>query len=349
VAVVLPLIILVAVIAIYRSWHDYTSEVLGKQTVNACQGSSNNPNLVDIQATIIAIDTEALTATVRLDFTEGGDLIGENTSSPDFYVLRQPLTLTTKGLLDIPPGASITSGSSGPVTYTTASSTFVFPEGSYMQDLDLLLPLVPGTLDSASPAGTSTAKYPWDTYTSTSLLSFLVRNGIGTDSRQYIPSCVALSSSVGGWQESANLLAGDNTFNVAFQRAPPVKFYAYFVIALMWALALGGVAMAVIMMMRRQDEIGTAAFGYLAALLFAFPLIRQTLPGNPGPGSLIDIVAYYWTEVIVAATLVVLLIRWITIAGKQVHRVAHAEKVDSGASSGTDGGTAPPTPTAPPQ
>jgi hypothetical protein len=85
----------------------------------------------------------------------------------------------------------------------------------------------------------------------------------------------------------------------------------------MWALALGGVAMAVILMMRKQEEIGTAVFGYLAALLFAFPLIRQTLPGNPGPGSLIDILAYYWTEVIVATTLVVLLVRWITIKGRQ--------------------------------
>lgn len=85
---------------------------------------------------------------------------------------------------------------------------------------------------------------------------------------------------------------------------------------LMWALALGGVAMAVIMIMRKQDEIDTAAFAYLAALLFAFPLIRSTLPGNPGPGSLIDIVAYYWTEVIVAITLVVLLVRWITLKGR---------------------------------
>jgi Domain of unknown function (DUF4436) len=62
--------------------------------------------------------------------------------------------------------------------------------------------------------------------------------------------------------------------------------------------------------------IDTAAFAYLAALLFAFPLIRQTLPGNPGPGTLIDVVAYYWTEVIVAATLVVLLIRWIGLQSR---------------------------------
>ena len=55
-------------------------------------------------------------------------------------------------------------------------------------------------------------------------------------------------------------------------------------------------------------------------MLFAFPLIRQTLPGNPGPGSLIDVVAYYWTEVIVAATLVVLLIRWIGLQSRPLHK-----------------------------
>jgi Domain of unknown function (DUF4436) len=341
VAAVLLLIIIVSGIAIYRSSHDYTSEVVGPQSVGACSQQNDNPNSTLIKATVIAIDTDSLTATIRLDFFESGNLVVENNNSPDYYILRQPLTLTTMGLLDNPPGASISSGPSGPVSYTTATSSYVFPAGSYMQDLDLLLPLVPGSLDMDSPAGTSTARYPWDTYTNTTTLRLQIKEGIGTGGG-YIPSCVELSSSVGGWKQTPQVAVGVNSFNVAYQRTGPVKFYAYFVIALMWALSLGGVAMAVIMMMRRQDEIDTGAFAYLAALLFAFPLIRQTLPGNPGPGSLIDIVAYYWTEVIVAATLVVLLIRWITITGKREHRTRQAGKADPPAGNGADAATVPP-------
>lgn len=124
---------------------------------------------------------------------------------------------------------------------------------------------------------------------------------------------------MGGWSiNEANYMG--NSWDVSFARSHPIKFYCYFVIALMWALALGGVAMATIMMMRKKEAIDTAAFAYLAALLFAFPLIRQTLPGNPGPGSLIDVVAYYWTEVIVAATLVVLLIQWIGLHARPVDK-----------------------------
>ncbi len=315
----LPLIVVAVAVGIDRSWSDYSSAVRGT-TQGACEGSTNSPNYVFIAATIIAVDTDTLSATVRVDFTPNGNLINED-QSQDFSTLARSMTVATQGLLADPSGSSSTGAPSGSPSYTSASSSFVFVKGDYMQDIDLTLPLEPGTLKSPSPPGTSTAKYPWDTYVNTSPFALQVRNGLGTGGA-FLPSCVGLSSSVGGWTVVEHPFYVNNAFDVSFARSHPVKFYCYFVMALMWALALGGVAMAVIMMMRKQDEIDTAAFAYLAALLFAFPLIRQTLPGNPGPGSLIDILAYYWTEVIVAATLVVLLVRWITIKGKQERKDA---------------------------
>jgi uncharacterized protein DUF4436 len=321
VAVVLPLILVAVGIGILETLSSYKSEVIGTSQ-DACEGTINK-NHVDIFATIIAVDTDALVATVRLDFVPTGDLLNQH-DNQYFGSLTRSLTLTTDGLLAQPSGSSATNGSTGP-SYTSASSSYVFFPGDYMEDLDVALPLEGGTLNSPSQRGESTAKYPWDSYINTEPFAFQVRQGVGIGGAP-VPSCVQLTSSVGGWTVAENAYGFNNAFDISLTRSAPVLFYGYFVIGLMWALALGGVAMAVIMLMRKQDEIDTAAFAYLAALLFAFPLIRQTLPGNPGPGSLIDLVAYYWTEVIVATTLVVLLVRWITLRGKHDRHQAHDDE-----------------------
>jgi hypothetical protein len=235
--------------------------------------------------------------------------------------------MTTMGLLAQPAGSQVSG--TVPPSYLSATSTYVYLAGDYMQDLDVVLPLVPGTLEgnSTGPPSTPSARYPFDTYTNTNPFSLQFRPGTGPTGANTIRACVIFTGSVGGWTISP--MSGGGVFNATIARSPPVLFYAYFVMGLMWALALGGVAMAVIMMMRKQEEIDTAAFAYLAALLFAFPLIRSTLPGNPGPGSLIDILAYYWTEVIVATTLVVLLVRWITLKGKHEREEDEEQKEEA--------------------
>ncbi len=324
---VLAAVVGCATFGIVESLHSYseaTSQTSSSSSIN-CEGNQNATSGVKINATIIAVNTDALIATIRLDFVPiGSHLAEQDTSRNEYLTLKQTLTLTTAGLLAAPPGTSSataspgTPESQGSPNYTTSSSSFVFFKGDYMQDVDVALPLVPGTIGNNQTPSTSTARYPWDTYTDASPFSFQIRGGAGT-SGGYVPSCVLLGYSVGGW--SINETSGNgNAWLVDFGRSHPIKFYCYFVIAMLWALALGGVGMATILMMRRKDEIDTAAFAYLAALLFAFPLIRQTLPGNPGPGTLIDVVAYYWTEVIVAATLVVLLIRWIGLQSRPVHK-----------------------------
>lgn len=326
VVLVLAVVVGCATFGIVESLNSYSQET--SQTTSSassvdCEGNQQATSNLQISATIIAVDTEALTATIRLDFLPNGSLAVQSRDRNDHYVLNQPLTLTTTGILAQPPGASSSGASTeapesqGYPNYSASSSSYVFFKGDFMQTIDVALPLAPGTIGHPSFA-TSTARYPWDTYTNDSFFSFQVRRGIGT-SGKYVPSCVYLGYSVGGWSINEVNYIG-NSWNVVFARSHPIKFYCYFVIGLMWALALAGVAMATIMMMRRKDAIDTAAFAYLAALLFAFPLIRQTLPGNPGPGSLIDVVAYYWTEVIVAATLVVLLIRWISLHSRPAHK-----------------------------
>jgi Domain of unknown function (DUF4436) len=330
--VVLVLAIIFVAVFLFVSNNVLNSEV---KEVNqqSCSGKYN-PNYVYITATIISVDTDDLAATVRLDFDPHGNL--QNQNGQNLFTLTRAMTLTTTGLLAQPLGSSSTVASSGIPSYTSGSSSYVFARGDYMQDLDVMLPLVGGTLGSPSPAGQTTTRYPLDSYANTIPFSFQIRQGSGVG-RAYVPSCVQLTSSVGGWSLHANAYDVNNAFDISLSRSAPVKFYSFFVMVLIWALAVGGVAMAVIMWMREQDEIDTGAFAYLAALLFAFPLMRQTLPGNPGPGSLVDVYAFYWTEVIVATTLVVLLGRWITLRGRRRRQLARSTQGEVDGAEGAEG------------
>ena len=59
--------------------------------------------------------------------------------------------------------------------------------------------------------------------------------------------------------------------------------------------------------LRSSSAVGSSrppSVGFLAALLFAFPTVRNNLPGNPPIGSLNDFLAFFWTEGIVALALV---------------------------------------------
>jgi hypothetical protein len=96
-----------------------------------------------------------------------------------------------------------------------------------------------------------------------------------------------------------------SNFTVRVRRAPATRFFAIFIMVLMWALALAAVAIALILTYLRHD-IGPGVLGFLAALLFALPNIRGALPGAPPIGSLNDYLAFFWAEAIVAITLIVL-------------------------------------------
>src|SRR5205814_922843 len=59
---------------------------------------------------------------------------------------------------------------------------------------------------------------------------------------------------------------------------------------------------------RRRFEEGFT--GFLAVLLFAFPTVRNSLPGIPPVGVLLDYAAFFWAEALVALALIVLITGW---------------------------------------
>ena len=64
------------------------------------------------------------------------------------------------------------------------------------------------------------------------------------------------------------------------------------------------------LLIERKSEVRGRAVAFLAALLFAFPTVRNNLPGNPPIGSLNDFLAFFWTEGIVALALIAILVTW---------------------------------------
>jgi hypothetical protein len=82
-----------------------------------------------------------------------------------------------------------------------------------------------------------------------------------------------------------------------------------FIMVVMWALALAAIAVVVNLVARRRRFEG-AFTAFLAALLFAFPTVRNALPGIPPVGVLFDYAAFFWAEAIVALSLIALIIGW---------------------------------------
>jgi hypothetical protein len=254
---------------------------------------------VIVTATLISVSPEAQQAAVRLEF----DWADQSTASSRTLFdgdgrLQQPLHVVTQG--------PIADTHATPIT-----TTYEFPKGEQMSPIDVTFNVVGDVVH-----------YPFDHYTSD--FTVAVTRGDPTLEAAPVPSFVQIGSYIGGWQvavrRTSNGLNSIHDFAINITRASSAKTYTIFIMVLMWALALAGVAMTLMLILLHRP-IDSGPLTYLAALLFAFPLIRDTLPGEPGLGTLIDYVSYFWAEAIVAIALLALLITWL-IREDRAHRAA---------------------------
>ncbi|WP_369184815.1 DUF4436 family protein [Streptomyces sp. Y1] len=102
---------------------------------------------------------------------------------------------------------------------------------------------------------------------------------------------------------------------------------AWFMIAAMWALALAVLAGAEVLVRGRHGMVWPA-LGWMAATLFALVGMRNAAPGSPPIGSLIDYVAFFWAEGIIAASLVATV-----VSGSRVEHRKRAAAAPAGAAS----------------
>ncbi|MFJ7153960.1 DUF4436 family protein [Streptomyces sp. NPDC101118] len=96
--------------------------------------------------------------------------------------------------------------------------------------------------------------------------------------------------------------SGTTLMEARVTRTRSTFILAWFMIAAMWALALAVLAGAEVLYRGRQGLVWPS-LGWMAATLFALVGMRNAAPGAPPIGSLIDYVAFFWAEAIIAAGL----------------------------------------------
>jgi Domain of unknown function (DUF4436) len=151
--------------------------------------------------------------------------------------------------------------------------------------------------------------YPFDKYTATVALK------LTTPENDPVPFALTVYDAAGGWKLSRShdrsLLPGYVQANIeVISREYDHQIYTVLMFLLMWALTIAGVVMAMTLI-RQPHKIDAGPLTYLAALLFAFPLLRDSLPGSPALGVLFDFYVFFWVEIVVGLTLLALLVTWI--------------------------------------
>lgn len=184
------------------------------------------------------------------------------------------------------------------VNGTQGTSIRVFETGEIPSVFEVSLPLTEGTIN----------RYPFDRYNGSSLIVVTVDPG---GDREVSPSAIEARSIVSDFSLSAETpedLAA--VVNWTANRPATTTVYAVWLMVLMWGLAVIGllIVWGVIIWM---IDMPFWAVGYLVGVLFALPQLRDSLPGRPPPGTIVDFVSFYWSITIVGVSLILLLAVWL--------------------------------------
>lgn len=240
----------------------------------------NTTDAIDVTAKVVSVDPGKNEMTLRLQFFPSGKYANAGGA------LTQSMDLLING--------------------TTSNSTLTFPAGTFMSPTNVTLAL-DGKVNN----------YPFDKYNVEFDIFFYPHDAQAANQKLIIAyTQLSTSAAVHGYSIGISDVSksrnqpGFNTIVFHVSRSTSTLFFTIFVMVFMWSLALAGLAMGLMMLLLRRD-IGPGPLGYLAALLFAFPAIRNSLPDSPGIGTKFDFLSFFWVEAVVAITLVALAVLWI--------------------------------------
>ncbi|MGL3804896.1 DUF4436 family protein [Paeniglutamicibacter sp. R2-26] len=147
-------------------------------------------------------------------------------------------------------------------------------------------------------SGGSISDYPLDEYLAD--IDFEARQG-----GERVPVSVELSNKDTLFQPEVEVVDSGSAavFEVGMARSSGVLIYSFFMMAAMWALALS-VAAATRFLLAQRRGLVWPALGWMAATLFALAAFRNTAPGSPPIGSLLDYAAFLWAEAVIALCVV---------------------------------------------
>ncbi|KAJ1957468.1 hypothetical protein IWQ62_005079 [Dispira parvispora] len=195
------------------------------------------------------------------------------------------------------------------LTAVTSTQTISFGKGDQMPLKDITIPFILG----------NARDYPFDEYVAAYYMG--IKKDNDTD---FLPLrtqfdgtlfSINLSTEILDQKAIEEMGGQPNMYvvRVDVSRTRFVIFYAVAVSVGMWLIAFASAAMAFQATLRgREVSPNMVTFG--ATILFAFPTLRETLPGIPQIGCLVDMMGFFWPMGIVALATCVLsydyVLRW---------------------------------------
>ncbi|MFD4375635.1 DUF4436 family protein, partial [Streptomyces sp. NPDC058527] len=187
-----------------------------------------------------------------------------------------------------------------------------FPAHSRIATVDVPVALTGGPITD----------YPFDAY-ATELEFAALQGGETVPVRMTLANRDALFSLAVDASEPDGAESGAAVFSAELSRSGSVLIFALFMMAAMWALTVA-VLMGGWYLVRRRMGLTWPALGWMAATLFALAAFRNTAPGAPPIGSLLDYLAFFWAETLIAFCVVVVVTRAVHTEGPPPPRPASA-------------------------
>ena len=243
----------------------YLNERSSRQQISVV-GNPTVPDWIELDVTAQGVDTSALELALSVTAIPHGSFAAEP-DSPDSPAFAKNVEITTVSLSTT--SFHTTPGEPAPLQVVTA-----------------------GLYD-----GTPT-DYPFDHYD-------ISAGWIATVDGHAVPLAVTFSDSDPFFvvRPSKSATAGQVArLDARASRSRATFILAWFMMIAMWALALAVLGGAEVLARRRQGMVWPA-LGWMAATLFALVGLRNAAPGGPPIGSLMDYVAFFWAEGIIAASL----------------------------------------------
>jgi hypothetical protein len=243
--------------------------------------TSETVSVSDITATVEPIDFDARTNTMTVRFR--------------FDVTRSDL---------LQDGVRLAQGIRITIYSADGSDEVLFPRGEPIGNTEIEI-------------GTSGELYAYPLDTHDGFISVAAETydrgagGINTTTGE-LPIALAIDGSISGWEMKADLRVLNGYPLAVFDMKRAFSTQAFAIVLVAMAITVAALAFLTALLTvtdRRRFEMPMLA--WVAAILFALPLLRTYLPGSPPIGAALDIYLYLWTFVLAVTALVLLFISWV--------------------------------------
>jgi len=190
------------------------------------------------------------------------------------------------------------------VATTEGNQEFYYPQGSHLGAAQVIL-----------GADGSVSSYPFDSYDAELYVraeSVQRETGGGWTVNGPIPVGTEGAGGLSGWDVALTMptsMEDGAQVSLHVVRAFSTKLFAIVLLITMTALAIVALLIALLVASgRRRMEV--ALLGWLGSLLFALPLLRNSLPNAPPIGASIDILLFLWVLLAAMAAMILAAVTW---------------------------------------